>query len=226
MGCCAIAIATSRRRWSPWLSRPAGRFATSVSPSCSSATSPALRGLGEDAAAAERLPAPRMPGLGGQHRIVARGHLRKQRRELKRARQAALADLVRGAPGYVVAGKAHTARRRLDDAGDEVEQRRLAGAVGSDDGAHLAVGNLHADVVHGNERAVTLRQTVDLEQWARGCTGIAAGCAQFQPWREPSVPPPARARLTRLVARPQMPSGANSTTAMKTRPRNSAHASV
>ena len=70
--------------------------------------------------------------------ILAGRHLGKERGQLKRSRQSPLADGVRGQSRYVLAGKAHAARGRLHDAGDEMEQRGLAGAVGSDDGANLA----------------------------------------------------------------------------------------
>ena len=141
----------------PWPSRPragAGRRARAGRPAdrrCREAellerrVGAAPARLGEDRGAAERLPASRMARLGGEPRILARRHLGKQRGQLERARHAALADR-RGAgrPVIVLAGEAHAARARLDHAGDEMEQRRLAGAVGSDDGAHLALLDLHA----------------------------------------------------------------------------------
>ena len=46
--------------------------------------------------------------------------------------------------------------RRRDVAADQIEQRRLAGAVGADDGERLAVIDGEAQRIHGLERAVGL----------------------------------------------------------------------
>ena len=53
---------------------------------------------------------------------------------------------------------------RLDRAGDDVEQRRLAGAVGTDDGADLAFLDPHGDLVERDQRAVASCHAVELEQ--------------------------------------------------------------
>ena len=55
----------------------------------------------------------------------------------------------------------------LHDAGDQVKQRGLAGAVGADDGADLArARRCMLDVVDGDEGAVALGQAVQLDQRA------------------------------------------------------------
>ena len=43
---------------------------------------------------------------------------------------------------------------------DHVEQRRLAGAVGANDGAPLALGDVHRDLLYGPDGAEVLAQAV------------------------------------------------------------------
>src|SRR6516164_8619873 len=86
-------------------------------------------GVAEYRVATVRLPAPRMPRLCRQLSILAGGHLRKQRGNLERARNATLADAIGRQASQVLAIETHTAVGCFDDAGDQVKQRRLAGAV-------------------------------------------------------------------------------------------------
>src|SRR5512138_658995 len=109
-----------------------------------------------------------------------------------------------------MAGEADRARGRLHGAGDDVEQRRLAGAVGADDGADLAVLDPHRHLVERHQGAVAARHAVELEQ--RHDQRFSAAVRKRP--------------VARPVASPQMPSGANSTKAMKIRPKYSAQASV
>ena len=53
----------------------------------------------------------------------------------------------------VGAGVVDLARGGRVDAADEVEHRGLAGAVGADQGEHLAPAHVEADVVHGQHAA-------------------------------------------------------------------------
>ena len=52
-----------------------------------------------------------------------------------------------------MAAELDRARARRDVAGDDVEERRLAGAVRAEDGAPLAVRDVEVDVAHGVEAA-------------------------------------------------------------------------
>ena len=152
--------------------------------------------LREDAGAAKGLPAPPIAGLRRQRRIGACRHLGKQRRQLERPRQPSLADAVRLQAGDVGAGKAHAARGRLHHPGDQVEQRGLAGAVGPDDGANLADGDLHADVVDGDECAIALGQAVNLDEGR----GHPIRSPLGRPWpclNHASRPPPEASRHVR-----------------------------
>jgi hypothetical protein len=53
---------------------------------------------------------------------------------------------------------------RAEEAADQVEERRLAGAVGADHGAHLARLDGERDIAHGDKAAERLRHVVDFEQ--------------------------------------------------------------
>jgi hypothetical protein len=50
---------------------------------------------------------------------------------------------------------------------DDLEERALAGSVGTDDGDDLAVVDPERDAVDGRETAEPLRYRVDLEEQAR-----------------------------------------------------------
>ena len=86
-----------------------------------------------------------------------RGHRREQADVLERPRHAQRRDLVRPRAGDVRAVELDLAQRRLVEAGEHVEERRLAGAVGPDDRDDRALGDLEGDVVDGDEAAEDLR---------------------------------------------------------------------
>ena len=87
------------------------------------------------------------------------------RKQLKRPRDAAPGDLVRLAVGDVLAAKAdHAAGVGRIDAGDQIEQGALAGAVRADDAVHLALGDRHLDVRQGDQPAEALGEARDLKQ--------------------------------------------------------------
>ena len=72
-----------------------------------------------------------------------------------------------------------------DEAADEaVEQRRLAGAVGADDGVHAAFLDREVDVVERAQPGEALVDALDVKDRHR---------------RQPSVPPPAALRMARRV---------------------------
>ena len=77
----------------------------------------------------------------------------------------------RVAPGDVVAVEANGAARRSEQSGDRVQQRRLAGAVGTDEGDDLTRVDTERHGVQRRDRAVTRGETIDLARvTARGCT--------------------------------------------------------
>ena len=72
------------------------------------------------------------------------GELREDLHELERARHAALGQLHRPDAGDVVALEEHLALGRHQQAGQQIDQRGLAGAVRAHDRHELAVGDRHA----------------------------------------------------------------------------------
>ncbi len=88
--------------------------------------------------------------------------------------------------------------------------------------------DLHVDVVDGDEGAVALRQAVEVDQGSADArsTALSACLVPASAMQAALRLAAASPRLNHPVARPQMPSGANRTKPMKTRPKNSAQASV
>jgi hypothetical protein len=75
------------------------------------------------------------------------------------------------------AGDRHAAAGLLDQAGDDVQDRRLAAAARADEGDELAIADLEAGVAHGLDiaaaRRVRLAQAPDIDDGA-GRSGCAA----------------------------------------------------
>src|SRR3954470_14869435 len=66
----------------------------------------------------------------------------------------------------------YAAFSRRDEAGDHVEERRLAGPVRSDDGRHTLGRHVEGDVVVGDQSAESTGEVIDLEP-CHGCTAFA-----------------------------------------------------
>jgi hypothetical protein len=88
----------------------------------------------------EAVAAARDPG-DGEEQIVAHRELPKQQRGLIGAAQAAADPLMRRQVGHILAEEADPPFAGREIAGDRVEQRRLAGAVGAEHAAALAGGD-------------------------------------------------------------------------------------
>src|ERR1700756_3067117 len=73
------------------------------------------------------------PDKGADSDVFENGHPREGAHDLKGATDAAPADLVRPQPDEALAGKADIAALGCQEAVDDIEERRLAGAVWSDD---------------------------------------------------------------------------------------------
>ncbi len=67
-------------------------------------------------------------------------------------------------PAIDLPGEAHVAIRRLEDAGDDVEDRRLARAVRPDQPEDLAAIDVKVDGVEGSHAAEAHRQPGEIEQ--------------------------------------------------------------
>ena len=72
---------------------------------------------------------------------------------LESPHQAAPCQLVWLHGGHVLTVERHSSRSRTDDSTDDVHDRGLAGAVGSDQAEDLAVCDLEAQVIDGSQSA-------------------------------------------------------------------------
>src|SRR5262249_28740085 len=135
-------------------------------------------------------------GLRGHAHVVEHGDLRKDVRDLECLREAQAIDALGGQPRDVLAAEAHHAAARGEQAGHDIEQRGLAGAVGADDREDLPGLDGEADARQRGERAEAFRDVVDLEDHAAA----------------------RRARREKSWRRPNSPRGMNSTMTMRTPP--------
>src|SRR2546422_600426 len=76
---------------------------------------------------------------------------------------AALDEQPRRLAGHVLALEGHPPRVRAHQPRDQVEERRLAGAVRADDGVDRSLADREGDVVDGDEAAERLAYSLDLE---------------------------------------------------------------
>ena len=83
--------------------------------------------------------------------VVQHGGMLKQLDVLEGARDTECGDLVRRLVGQFGAHVVDVARCRCVDAADQVEDGRLAGAIGADQGEHLTLFDIEADIVHSQD---------------------------------------------------------------------------
>src|SRR5690606_12537576 len=100
--------------------------------------------------------------------------------------------------------------RGLQIAGQQVDQCRLAGPVGADQGMARAGRDRQIDVVGGHEAAEAAHQAVSLQDWAH--EGVSVRARDRARWREDSI---------HWRAVPRNPPRANSTTSTRIRPSQS-----
>ncbi len=144
-------------------------------------------------------------GGSGEPEVLGDGQARKQIRPLEGARNPSPRHRVGRESGDrpAVEDDAAGARRQLPR--DEVEQRRLPGAVRPDDGPSLRCAHGERDAIDGGERAETPRESLDGEERRR----VRHARSPILPRTMPTIPP-----------------GANSTNRMNVRPRISIQRSV
>ncbi len=97
------------------------------------------------------------------HQILARGEVVELVGDLEGAYQAFVEARVGRQRGDVLAEEADGARGRLQGAGDQVEQRGLARAVGADEAEDLALGHPQGAAIHGMEAAEGFDQAIHFE---------------------------------------------------------------
>ena len=92
----------------------------------------------------------------GDHEILEHRHAAERLRHLERARQPHAAAVLGFHAGDVVAFEHHAAAVGRDRAGDDAEQRGLAGAVRPDDAERLAAQEREVDIVGDDDGAEAL----------------------------------------------------------------------
>ena len=113
--------------------------------------------------------------MGADRDVLQHGHVGHQLDVLEGARDAELHHLLRRSVVDLVAEHRDGAAGRGQHAGDQVEGRALAGAVGPDQGHDLAGMDLERDVVDGDHAAELLARVLDLQQHGGRCRRAHAG---------------------------------------------------
>jgi hypothetical protein len=164
-----------------------------------------LRLVGEsDPADQLACPLPRVPHVPrarerAHHHVVQHGHPREGAQLLERPRNPAAADRVRRQPRQRRTVEPHLPLVGMVEAGDDLEQGGLAGAVGADDPDQLAGRHVEGDPAVGRDAAEPLRHAGDGQE-AHGAV-LAT-----------------RRRAMRSPIQPTSPWGAHRTIAMSAQP--------
>ena len=177
-------------RWSPCDSAPARMCDLSASPPSprSSATRAATFARACRAEPGSEAIAGR--DLDRDANVVGDRELGKDLGDLERARHAAPHALVGRERGDVASLEPDRARGRREQAADQVEERRLAGAVRADDRAQFAGLDGQRHVVDGDQAAKALRCARRPEAGSR----LRSACAACRGPRAGRSAPPARTR--------------------------------
>ena len=112
---------------------------------------------------------------GADQKVLEHAHVGERMRDLIRAADTPPRAAMRRHHGHIGAVEQDAAAARRDVAGDQVEQRGLAGAVGADDRERLAAFDGKVHRVHGLERPVRLGHSGELEEDRHGQLRSAAG---------------------------------------------------
>ena len=122
--------------------------------------------------------------VAAEHQVVEHGQAAEQGDVLEGARDAERGDVARLLLGDVAAFEHDAAGVGLVEAGDHVQQRGLAGAVGADDGEDAAAWHVERHVLHGGDAAETLGHALDHKLVVALSRGHALG---GRPHHEPSL---------------------------------------
>src|SRR5207245_9154441 len=143
----------------------------------------------------------------GERHVVERAELIEEAAELERSRDPRADPLLDRLLRDVVAAEEDVALVGRQQPADQVDERRLARAVGADEGEHLALLHAEVDAVHRAKLAELLHHGLRLEQHAHRSSW---GAAIWPPslfkrtgLRHPRAPPAsARTRPGAAEARP------------------------
>src|SRR5256885_1546149 len=106
---------------------------------------------------------------GPQHRaaqVFPNAHIGEDVGDLKAARQAAAVDLIGRQAGDDLAAEQHAARARRHISADQVEGRRFAGSVRTDQRVALALGDAQIDIANDGDIAKTLFNPAQFDRGA------------------------------------------------------------
>src|SRR5665213_2450847 len=156
--------------------------------------------------AAQRIPAQARKAEKRQHDVAQQRVAREQGDDLIGARQSQMRAAARRQARELLTEQRHRAAIGAQLAGDQVEQRRLAGAVGTDDEAALARRDGEIDAARDAEAAERLLELSD-RQRGHGRASSAARAAR-----------PLNRRRTSRVVPGTKPSGMKMTMATKIAP--------
>ena len=92
--------------------------------------------------------------------------IRKRTSDLKSPADPGHAQAARHPAGHINTGKSHNAGIRFDRPGNDVEQRGLAGAVGTDDAEDTALLDIKRHIVQRFESAKAFTDPLDLQKIA------------------------------------------------------------
>ena len=146
----------------------------------------AVEHVGERAVVAQEAPGV-PPRLGGDAHVLEHGRAGQDIGDLVRARHALPGDAIRGQPGDVLPVEHDAPARRPEHAGQAVEEGGLAGAVGADDGADLALLHGHRHVVERGEATEPHRETLGAEDdRGRGAPAVAGRGLRRRSGRHPT----------------------------------------
>ena len=132
-----------------------------------------LRGVATAGAPAAHL-------LRSDQQVLAHRHAGEHLEPLERPAQSELGPLVDGEGTEVVPVQVDGAARGSQDSGQAVEHRRLAGAVGTDQGSDLRGLDPEVDAVDGGEPTETLGHARDLENTTHLVPEGGGGDRRFQ----------------------------------------------
>ena len=96
-----------------------------------------------------------------EHDVFDRREIHRHLKVLEGARNAAARQAFRRHPGDLLAAQANRAGARRVDAGDQIEQRGLAGAVGADHGVDRSLVDVETDLRNRGDAAEALGQVLD-----------------------------------------------------------------
>jgi hypothetical protein len=106
--------------------------------------------------------------LGADEHVLEHGQAPEQTHPLERPRDAELRELVRTHARDRLTTPGESSGVGRHEPTDDVEQRRLARAVGADDAEHLASLDLQRDLLQGDDAAEPHRQPIGCQRSGRG----------------------------------------------------------